>query len=162
VPEHYGDDPKAFIHNSTAKPITAYKFNKFKDMQKMRGIKFEKHHSENSVAGRSCRKREHRSHEQDAKLSLNKNANGQHNIIKFKNSGVQLYTDEDRQKFGSKTRKQSLPNRASMLTGDDTFSETEEHPTAMSTLPISALEKDKDNLNADLQKPIRKKDDLFG
>ena len=37
-PTEYGNNGQAFVHNSTNKPITAYRFNKFKNMQKMRGI----------------------------------------------------------------------------------------------------------------------------
>lgn len=37
TPDEFGKT-SAFVHNNTAKPITAYRFNKFKDMHKMRGI----------------------------------------------------------------------------------------------------------------------------
>ena len=41
TPDEFGKST-AFVHNNTAKPITAYRFNKFKDMHKMRGVNLDR------------------------------------------------------------------------------------------------------------------------
>ena len=91
IPDQYGEDSNAFIHNSTAKPITAYRFNKFKDMHKMRGINLDKTTLQDPALAEKMRKK--RSMARHDKSTYNKF--GSSNMINFKNQGVDFFAGGD-------------------------------------------------------------------
>ena len=90
IPDQYGEDSNAFIHNSTAKPITAYRFNKFKDMHKMRGINLDKTTLQDPALAEKMRKK--RSMARHDKSSHDKFGS---NMINYKNQGVDFFTGGD-------------------------------------------------------------------
>ena len=49
IPSDYGEKT-AFVHNSSNKPITAYRFNKFKELHKMRGIELDNRDADSAFA----------------------------------------------------------------------------------------------------------------
>ena len=53
------------MHNSTAKPITGYHFQRFKELHQMRGIELEKDNWDKKFAEKMRKKREQASHDKN-------------------------------------------------------------------------------------------------
>ena len=80
------------MHNSTFKPITAYRFNKFKDMHKMRGVNLDKGLPDKRLAEKLERKR-----------TVARNQN----MLNYKDNGVELYSKEDQENL-AKAKKDKI------------------------------------------------------
>ena len=79
VPDEYGNN-SPFIHNNTAKPITAYRFQKFKQMHQMRGIELDKTAPDKGLARDLAKQRSKAKHEK----SMTEHKRGSAKLMQFK------------------------------------------------------------------------------
>ena len=74
IPDQYGEDKNQFIHNSTFKPITAYRYNSFKVQKQKQGIKLD-----------TVQLKRQRSKARQMNSTM----------LNFKDNSVELYTKDD-------------------------------------------------------------------